>query len=188
MTMQTGRRVASTVALLALAALGATSAQAAEDITAGTPAELVSTYDTLANVILSAKTSEANVVRSILAATYRHAEATAEMSKHKIQAGQDARLSVEKLATLVSQLGNEGDAAVAAIRKRLLEGGHHHNAQGEAQGIFDEGFVIVTKASKKTFLDLAARIGKMAPKPDVAGIDAAWKEVAAEYTKMMAKR
>ncbi len=186
MTMRTIARVGCGVALIALAALGAASVHAAEDVSAGTPAELVSTYNSLADVILSAKTSEANVVRSILAATYRHAEVGVTAAKAKLQAGQDARVTVEKLATLVSQLGNEGDASVAAIRKRLLEGGHHHNAAGEQQGIFDEGFVIVTKASRKVFLDLASRIGKLAPKPDAASLDAAWKDVSAEYAKLMA--
>ncbi len=36
---------------------------------------------------------------------------------------------------------NEGDNAIAGIRKRLVEGGHHHNAAGEEQGIFEEGYV-----------------------------------------------
>jgi hypothetical protein len=185
MTMRTITRIGCGAALAVLAAIGAAPAQTA-DLTAGTPAELVGTYNTLADVILSAKKSEANLVRSILAATYRHAEANLGMAKAQVQAGQDARVTVEKLATLVSQLGNEGDAAVAAIRKRLLEGGHHHNAAGEAQGIFDEGFVIVTKASRKVFLDAAGQIARLAPKPDAASLDAAWKGVAAEYAKLMA--
>jgi len=186
MTKRTITSVGCGVALAAFAALGITSLHAADDVSAGTPAELVSTYNTLADVILSAKASEANVVRSILATTYRHAEVGVAAAKAKLSAGQDARVIVEKLATLVSQLGNEGDASVAAIRKRLLEGGHHHNAAGEQQGIFDEGFVIVTKASRKVFLDLAGRIGKLAPQPDAASLDAAWKDVAAEYAKLTA--
>jgi len=190
MQMQTGRRAGLTMALVFLAGLAAPAApaQTPSELPPGTPPDLVNTYNTLADVILAAKTSEANLVRSILAATYRHGEATLAAARERIQAGQDARVTVEKLATLVSQLGNEGDAAVAAIRKRLLEGGHHHNAEGEAHGIYDEGFVIVTKASKKVFLDLAGRIGRLAPKPDAAAIDAAWKEVSAEYSRMMAKR
>ena len=61
----------------------------------------------------------------------------------KLGQGADATAEIERLAALVAQIGNEGDAAVAAIRKRLVEGGHHHHASGEQQGIYDPGFVIV---------------------------------------------
>jgi len=179
MTKRTITSVGCGVALAALAALGITSLHAADDISSGTPAELVSTYNTLADVILSAKASEANVVRSILAATYRHAEVGVAAAKAKLSAGQDARVIVEKLATLVSQLGNEGDASVAAIRKRLLEGGHHHNAAGEQQGIFDEGFVIVTRAAKAKLLESSRAIGQMARAPRADALEAEWKKVQA---------
>jgi hypothetical protein len=53
---------------------------------------------------------------------------------------------------------NEGDNAVGGIRKRLLEGGHHHNAEGEAKGIYEAGYVIVTKAAKKSCLDAVAAL------------------------------
>jgi hypothetical protein len=53
---------------------------------------------------------------------------------------------------------NEGDNAVGGVRKRLLEGGHHHNAEGEAKGIYEPGYVIVTVAQKKTALDAVAEL------------------------------
>ncbi len=68
-----------------------------------------------------------------------------------------------------------------AIRKRLLDGGHHHNAAGEAQGIFDEGFVIVTKEAKKSFLDSAVAIGKSMAAPTADGLSAEWAKVKATW-------
>ena len=44
--------------------------------TTGTPVQLVATYRSLADTILGAKKTEWNLVSSILAATYRHAEVT----------------------------------------------------------------------------------------------------------------
>jgi hypothetical protein len=150
---------------------------------------MVATYNTLADVILGAKETEANLVRSILAATYAHAEV--ELGRaHKALKGDDSKgatEAIENLAASIGQLGTEGDNSVASVRKRLLEGGHHHNAAGEAQGIFDEGFVIVTRAAKKEFLDSSKAIGQMAKAPKADALDAEWKKVQATYSGLMKK-
>ena len=150
-----------------------------------TPPELVATYERMADAILACDRAEEELVRSILAMTYRHGEAAVAKAKGKLQARQDAREEIEQIAALVSQIGNEGDASVAGIRKRLVEGGHHHNAEGERQGIYDEGFVVVTRAAKKAFLDSASRLGKMAQAADAAALEAEWGKVAAEYKALM---
>lgn len=160
---------------------------AAEPDTSGTPAPLVSTYRSLADAILAVKESESNLVKSILATTYGHAEAALAQARGKIKARQPAKAELEKLAALVSQLGNEGDNSVAGIRKRLLEGGHHHNAEGEKQGVYDEGFVIVTRSAKKVFLDAAGAIGRLAASPDSAALEAEWQKVARQYSELMSK-
>jgi hypothetical protein len=101
-----------------------------------------------------------------------------------LEAGKDARAQIEALAELVAQLGNEGDASIAAIRKRLVEGGHHHNAKGEEQGVYEEGFVIVTREAKKQFLAIAGAIGKLAGKPDAPALKAEWAKVEKEFAKL----
>jgi hypothetical protein len=154
-------------------------------IEAKTPGELVSTYESLANGILALQSTEEDVIRSILATTYTHAKATLAAAKSKIGAGDPARAEVERLAALVSQLGNEGDAAVAAIRKRLLEGGHHHHAAAEQEGLYDPGFVIVTRKAKNVFLDAATEIGKLAASPRADALDAQWSKVRQQYDELM---
>jgi hypothetical protein len=62
----------------------------------------------------------------------------------------------------VGQIGTEGDNAVAGIRKRLLEGGHHANSEGDARGVYDEGYVIVTKAAKKAFRESSRTLAMLA--------------------------
>jgi hypothetical protein len=151
---------------------------------ASTPAQLVETYASLADTILAAKKTEWNLVHSILASTYLHAQGTFAQASRKIEAGQNARVEIEQLAALVSQIANEGDASVAAIRKRLVEGGHHHNAKGEEQGVYEEGFVIVTREAKKAFLKAAGSIGKLGSAPDAAKLAAQWQIVQDEFGKL----
>ncbi len=182
----TKAKIAATLFISSVLWLGSGFAQAGHPaIEASTPAELVTTYGALADTLLGAKQAESGLVLSILAVTYRHAEGVAYGAIAKIGAGEDARADLEKLAALVSQLGNEGDAAVAAVRKRLLEGGHHHNAAGEAQGVYDEGFVVVTRAARKSFLQSATEIGKMAGSPNAAGLKAAWEKVSSQYQALV---
>lgn len=157
----------------------------ASAIEAETPEDLVTSYESLADGILALKATEYNLVRSILATTYLHAQATLNTVKSKLGTGESARTDVERLAALVSQLGNEGDAAVAAIRKRLLEGGHHHHAAAEQEGLYDPGFVIVTRAAKKVFLDAATEIGKLASSPQAGALDAQWSKVQRQFDELM---
>lgn len=164
-------------------ATGLTCAQA--DKTA-TPQAMVDAYGSLADIILAAKKTEWNLVHSILGATYSHAEAVAKRAMQRLEAGKDATDQIETLAALVAQLANEGDASIAAVRKRLLEGGHHHNAKGEEQGVYEEGFVIVTRAAKKAFLGAAIRIGKLGSKATSDSLDAEWQKVRSEFRKLHA--
>lgn len=76
-------------------------------------------------------------------------------------------------------MATEGDNAVGAVRKKLLDGGHHHNAAGEAQGIFDEGFVVVTRAAKAKLLESSRAIGQMARGPKADALEVEWKKVQA---------
>ena len=174
------------VMVLMAAVAGSAPARADQHDSTATPEQLVAAYGSLADTMLSAKKTEWNLVRSILATTYGHAEATLASARDRMKAGKDARPDVEKLATLVSLLGNEGDAAVAGVRKRLVEAGHHHHANAMQQGQFEEGFVIVTRAAKKVFMDAAGQIGKMAAAPNAAALEAEWQKVQKQYQALTA--
>jgi hypothetical protein len=153
----------------------------------GTPAEMVTTYNSLADAILAVKKTEAGLVRSILSAGYAHAQVELGRARAAIKAN-DAKASqsaLENLAADVAQVASEGDAAVAAVRKRLLEGGHHHHADGEAQGIYDQGFVVVTRAAKATLLDASRVIGQLARAPKADALEAEWKKVQTTFAELM---
>jgi hypothetical protein len=153
----------------------------------GTPAEMVATYDTLADTILAAKKTEENLVRTILGAAYAHARVQLDRARQAIKAGdtRTSQASLENLAAAVGQLGTEGDSAVGAVRKRLLEGGHHHNADGEAKGIFDEGYVVVTRAAKQAFLESSKAFGALARAPKADALETEWKKVETTWAGLM---
>lgn len=170
---------------LSTALLGSGVGRAQETPRTATPAPLVEAYGSLADVILASKKTEWNLVHSILAMTYQHADATLQRALAQIRDGKSAEADVEALADLVSQLGNEGDASVAAVRKKLLEGGHHHHhASAEQEGDYDPGFVIVTRSAKKTFLEAASAIGRLSGSKDASALEAQWERVRQVFQRL----
>jgi hypothetical protein len=135
-----------------------------------TPRSMASTYDALADSILAVKRTEKQFVLAMLEG-HRH--------------GAEARFKggdFEGAAAEMALFGNEGDNAVAGVRKRLLEGGHHHNAEGEAQGVYEPGFVVVTGAAKKQALAASAALRQA---KDDAGRRKAWDEFAAVAASLL---
>jgi hypothetical protein len=152
-----------------------------------TPSAMVASYKTLADAILAVKKTEANLVRSILTSAHDRAQEELQRARAALK-GNDAKgaqAAIENMAAAVGQIGSEGDASVGAVRKRLLEGGHHHNADGEQKGIYDEGFVVVTKAAKTQFLDAAKSLGLLAKAPKADALEAEWTKVEAAWAALM---
>jgi len=150
-----------TLVLLAvlLLAVAAWPAQAQE-----TPPSLVASYSDLADVILAVRSMEANLVRTVLAGHYHGAQAHFANGDYAAAAAEMALFA------------NEGDNAVGGVRKQLLEGGHHYNAEGEDQGVYEPGYVVVTREAKKAALDASAALRQAT---DDAGRQAAWDAFAA---------
>jgi hypothetical protein len=132
--------------------------------------DLVATYDAVAVTILGAKKAEAGIVRAIVV---DHRDRSRRAFEAKDWTGAAAEMAL---------FANEGDNAVGGIRKRLLEGGHHHHAAEEQKGIYEEGYVIVTRAAKKECLDASMDLQKAA---DDAGRAAAWKRFAAAAASVL---
>lgn len=146
---------------IVLVAILAVSLLAGPSIAQKTPPATVATYDALADAILGLREAESDFVMSIL--------------DHHFQAAQRAYKAEnwDKAAAQMALFANEGDNAVAGVRKRLVEGGHHHNAAGEEAGTFDEGFVIVTKKAKRRGLAASKALRAAA---DDAARQAAWAD------------
>lgn len=125
-----------------------------------TPASMVSAYEGLADSILGMRQAEEGFVRAILEYHFLAA-------KRAMKAG-----NYDAAAAQMALFASEGDNAVAGVRKRLLEGGHHHNSDAEEKGIYEPGYVVVTREAKKASLDAAAALRKAG---DDAGRQAAWE-------------
>ena len=176
--------------VVALVAGLAFTRPAQDKIDTATPAALVASYNSLADAILAVKATEANLVRAMLDGGHAHAQALLAQARAAIDAGKkdEAKARIESLAALVAQLGAEGDNAVAGVRKRLLDGGHHHNAEGEKQGLYEPGYVIVTKTAKANLLAASKAIAQVASAPDKAALDKAWASVDSAWAEISKAR
>ena len=83
--------------------------------------------------------------------------------------------------------GDRGRHRRGGGAQKLLDGGHHHNAAGEAQGLFDEGFVIVTRAAKAKLLGASRNIGQMARAPKADALEAEWTKVEATLSGLLSR-
>jgi hypothetical protein len=174
--------------MLAAAAAFLVPASARAQAPPATPREMVAAYEAVADTILGANKAEVKLVHAILAATYGHAQGEVARARQALKANDAAaaRSAIENVAAAVGQIGTEGDNAVAGVRKRLLQGGHHANAEGERQGIYDDGYVVVTKVAKQAFLDSSKALAMLAREPKAEALDAEWKKVEAAWAKHIA--
>ncbi len=111
-----------------------------------TPAGLSAGYDALADSILALRKAESAFVHALLDAHYMAAKRAMKAGDH------------EKAAAQIALFGNEGDNTIGGIRKRLVEGGHHHNADDGEGGEYETGYVIVTREWKKAILAESAAL------------------------------
>jgi hypothetical protein len=133
-----------------------------------TPKPVVQAYEALADTILALRQAESAFVRSVLDGHLHAARALREKGDW------------EGVAAQMALFANEGDNAIGGVRKRLLDGGHHFNAEEEEQGIYEPGYVIVTKKAKRKMLEALTALRQA---EDEAGRVAAWsdfKELARE--------
>ena len=136
-----------------------------------TTPSLAAAYSALADSILALRAAEDGFVRAILDDHYRGAKRSV------------ARGDYEQAAVEMALFATEGDNTIAGIRKRLIEGGHHHNADDSAQGKYETGFVIVTRKAKKQLLETSAAMRQATT--DEAR-KAAWDDFDATVAKLLA--
>jgi hypothetical protein len=146
--------------LVVTAGLAAAFAQVPVSAQETMPA-MVETYSALADSILSVRRAEENLVRAVL-------EGHRQAAVARYGAGDYGGAAAE-----IALFANEGDNAIAGVRKRLVAGGHHHHSQSPDENApeFDSGFVIVNRATKASLLEAAAHLRKA---PEEAAARDAW--------------
>lgn len=157
------RLVISALATLALLGVPASAQE--------TPESIVTAYEALADTILAVRAAEHSFVRALLDGHLHAAEVRFRQGNW------------ESAAAEMSLFANEGDNAIGGVRKRLLEGGHHFNAEGEEQGVFEPGYVVVTVEAKQALLAASAALRQAT---DVDARQSAWDEFSSTAQDLLA--
>lgn len=127
-------------------------------------AAAAATYEHLATAIIAIEATEDQLVKSILIGYHSAAE------HHLRAAVRDARGRVghlESAAAQVTNIANEGDKAIQAIRQRLAKAGHTHNTDVDTKG----DYMFVANKEKKGLLDLASKIGRAGADASAADLE-----------------
>ena len=166
-------------------ALAATPA-AAQTKELPTAPEFVATYNSLADAILALHQTEENMVRSILAAAYEHADAHLNRAHQAITPttrqtrSRPSRRSPwmsdswRPRVTTQSAPSGSGSCSAEPITTPLVS----------RRAIFEEGYVIVTKVAKAKLLDSSRAIAQMAAAPKAPDLNAEWRKVQAVYAEL----
>jgi hypothetical protein len=139
------------------------------------------TYEQLANSIIALRKTEDTLVSEILN-NYRMLA-----DDHLRAAQMDAKDRVghlEAAADEVTNIANEGNKSIQAVRQRLKQAGHSHHSDADTK----EDYMFVDSRAKKEFLALAkkiAQLGADATPDSVAGVR---KQLDELFAKTMAPK
>lgn len=133
-----------------------------------------STYEHLATAIIEIESTEDELVKSILIGYHTAAQ------MHLRAAARDAQGRVghlEAAAAEVTNVANEGDKRIQAVRQRLAKAGHTHNTDVETKS----DYMFVTNREKKGLVDLASRIGRAGASATPAALQTLGDELARAF-------
>jgi hypothetical protein len=143
-------------------------------------AAAVETYEHLATAIIADRNAEDSLVKGILLQHLAMARRSLQAALEA--AGGDRATYLESAAAQITNIANEGDKPVQAIRQRLLKAGHHHHTDAETQ----EDYMFVDSGEKQQLLALARRISRLGSDATEAEIRAAERELASLFDDVMA--
>ncbi|MDR3618086.1 MAG: hypothetical protein P4L85_01960 [Paludisphaera borealis] len=138
-----------------------------------------STYEHLATAIIAIEATEDELVKSVLIGYHSAAQG------HLKAAARDAQGRVghlEAAAAEVTNIGNEGDKRIQAVRQRLAKAGHTHNTDVETKS----DYLFVTNKEKKGLLDLASKIGRAGANATAGELDELGAELARRFEAAIA--
>ena len=155
------------VGLLALA-IHQRADSAAQATSKATAAEEVAavTYEHLATAIIEIEATEDNLVKSILIG---YQQAAQRHLRRAIDDQGERQNHLEAAATEITNIANEGDKRIQAVRQRLKKAGHTHNTDE----VTKEDFMFIDSKEKKTLLELGqkvARLGASASTDDIRAV------------------
>lgn len=138
----------------------------------------VESYEHLAVVLVEVRKTEDMVVKSIIA---HHHQAALEHLR-AAQGGKDVLKHLEAAATEVTNVANEGDKRVLAVRQRLAKAGSTHKTDTETK----DDYLWIDSKEKKAVLAAAKSIAQLGDKATPDQIAAAAKSLETLYQKAIA--
>jgi hypothetical protein len=133
-----------------------------------------STYESLATAIIAIEATEDELVKGILIGYHSAAQGRLRAAARDAQ-GRVGHL--EAAAAEVTNIANEGDKQIQAVRQRLAKAGHTHNTDVETK----EDYMFITNREKKGLLDLAGRIARAGAGASTAAIEQLGAELAGAF-------
>ncbi|WP_165072733.1 hypothetical protein [Paludisphaera rhizosphaerae] len=124
-----------------------------------------STYEHLASAIIEIEATEDELVKSVLigyqSAAQGHLRAAARDAEGRVG-------HLEAAAAEITNIANEGDKRIQAVRQRLAKAGHTHNTDAETKS----DYIWITNREKKALLDLAAKVARAGANATAGELDA----------------
>jgi len=137
------------------------------------------TYEHLATAIIAIEATEDELVKSILLGYH----AAAQGHLHAASADEKGRRAhLEAAASAITDIANEGDKRIQAIRQRLTKAGHTHNTDAATK----EDFMYIDSKEKKDLLSLARRVGQLNANAQPGEIHAAQEQLISLFDKAIA--
>lgn len=118
---------------------------------------VVETYEQLATAIIANNQAEESLTRGIL--LHLFSTARRDLGGAIGAPDSDRAMHLENAAARITDIANEGDKPVQAIRQRLLKAGHHHHHHADAET--EEDYIFVNSAEKQQLLALAREVSKL---------------------------
>ena len=117
-------------------------------------AAAATTYEELATAIIAIEKTEDKLVETILIGY--HTAAQRELHS-ALREGANKKAAFEAAANQISNIANEGDKAIRAVRQRLAQAGHTHNTDVETK----DDYMFITNKEKKELLSFAQKVAQM---------------------------
>jgi hypothetical protein len=140
------------------------------------------TYEHLATAIIEVRETEDSLVRSILLGYHAAAQSHLRAAAAEGDERRDDRAHLEAAAAQITNIANEGDKRIQAVRQRLSKAGHTHHTDADTK----EDYLFVNSQEKKDLLALARRVAQAGPKAQPDDVKGLLRDLDALFAKAIA--
>jgi hypothetical protein len=138
------------------------------------------TYEHLATAIIEIEATEDNLVKSILIG---HHQAAQRHLRRALEAQGEKQTHLEAAATEITNIANEGDKRIQAVRQRLKKAGHTHNTDE----VTKDDYMFINSKEKKALLELGQKVARLGANASADDIRAVHDELADHFAKAIAE-